>query len=352
VVSGEITSAQRRSGSRGLLLCLALAAAGCSGAQAQGVPHQTLTISAFSVVREPYDRALLPAFSRWYQQRTGQAVEVEASYGASGAQSRAVVEGFEADVVVLSMADDVERLRRAGLVRHDFEAGPHGGLVSHSVVALAVRPGNPKGIHDWIDLTRDDVSVLTANPSTSGGAIWNVAALYGAASREPTRSLSGGAGAEALLSRVLRRVEIMDRSGRDSVQTFERGMGDVVITYENEIVVGQRAGRHYDQVTPRSTLRIDNPAAIVDVYVDKHRRRAVAEAFLSFLQSPEAQRIFAAYGLRPVDPAIAAETRDRVAKVEDLFTMDDLGGFAKLKTRLFAPSGIYTRAIKEAHARP
>jgi sulfate/thiosulfate-binding protein len=337
----------------GLVLLLGLGPAGCGENTTPGTATQTLTISAFSVVREPYDRAILPAFTRWYRERTGTTVEVEASYGASGAQSRAVVEGFEADVVVLSMADDVDRLRRAGLIRHDPEAGPHEGLVSHSVVAFAVRAGNPKGIHDWVDLTRDDVTVLTANPNTSGGAIWNIAALFGAASREPTRSLSGGAAPAELLRRVLRRVEIMDRSGRDSVQTFERGMGDVVLTYENEILVGQRTGQSYEQVTPRSTLRIDNPAALVDVYVDQHGRRALAEAFLAFLQTPEAQRAFASYGLRPVDEAVARETRDRVgvAPVADLFTMRDLGGFSKVKAQLFSPTGLYTRAIEEAHAR-
>jgi sulfate/thiosulfate transport system substrate-binding protein len=336
---------------RRCLVALVVGVLGCG--RADGVraePQRVLTISAFSVVREAYDNALLPAFSSWYEQRSGQPVRVEASYGASGAQSRAVVEGFEADVVVFSMADDVERLRKAGLITHDYEAAPYHGLVSHSVVAFAVRPGNPKAIHDWADLARPDVDVLTANPNTSGGAIWNVAALYGAAQREPAKAAFGNADPSEALTRVLRRVEIMDRSGRDSVQTFERGMGDVVLTYENEIVVGQRAGRRYDQVTPHSTLRIDNPAALVDAYVDQHGRRELAEAFLEFLRSPAAQRIFAESGLRPVDPAVAAETRDQVAAVEDLFTMADLGGFSKLKTKLFSPDGTYTRALEHAVA--
>lgn len=331
-----------------LVLILAL---GCGrGDPANDEPRDVLTISAFSVVREAYDNAILPAFSSWYRERTGKSVEVEASYGASGAQSRAVVEGFEADVVVFSMADDVERLRRSGLITHDYTAVPYAGLVSHSIVAFGVRPGNPKGIHDWADLTRSDLEVLTANPNTSGGAIWNIAALYGAAQREPTKTQLAVADPSEALARVLRRVEIMDRSGRDSVQTFERGMGDVVLTYENEIIVGQRAGRRYDQVTPHSTLRIDNPAALVDTYVDQHGRRQVAEAFLEFLRSPPAQRIFAESGLRPVDPAIAAETRHAVAEVPDLFTMDDLGGFNSLKARLFSPSGVYTRALEQAVA--
>jgi sulfate/thiosulfate-binding protein len=328
-----------------------LLAAGCGRTESGGRESAAvLTISAFSVVREAYDGALLPAFSSWYQRRSGRPVRVEASYGASGAQSRAVVEGFEADVVVLSMADDVERLRRAGLITHDYEAAPYHGLVSHSIVAFGVRPGNPKAIHDWADLARADVSVLTANPNTSGGAIWNIAALYGAAQREPAKTEFGVEAPAEALTHVLRRVEIMDRSGRDSVQTFERGMGDVVLTYENEIAAGQRAGRHYDQITPHSTLRIDNPAALVDVYVDQHGRRELAEAFLEFLRSPEAQRIFAESGLRPVDPAVEAETVDQRARVADLFTMEQLGGFAKLKTQLFSTGGAYSRALEQAVA--
>jgi sulfate/thiosulfate-binding protein len=335
--------------------CLVFLIAGTIGCgrtdSANGERARVLTLSAFSVVREAYDHALLPAFSSWYEARTGTPVRVEASYGASGAQSRAVVEGFEADVVVFSMADDVERLRRAGLITHDFEALPYRGLVSHSVVAFAVRPGNPKSIHDWADLTRADVDVLTANPNTSGGAIWNIAALYGAAQREPAKTELRIDDPSEALAHVLGRVEIMDRSGRDSVQTFERGMGDVVLTYENEIVVGQRAGRDYDQVTPHSTLRIDNPAALVDAHVDQHGRRELAEAFLEYLRSPAAQRIFAESGLRPVDPQIAAETEAKVAKVADLFTMDDLGGFTQLKAKLFSPDGAYTRALAQAVAR-
>jgi sulfate transport system substrate-binding protein len=324
---------------------------GCGRADATtGERELVLTISAFSVVREAYDGALIPAFSSWYEQRAGKPVRVEASYGASGAQSRAVVEGFEADVVVFSMADDVERLRRAGLITHDYAAAPHGGLVSHSIVAFGVRPGNPKGIRDWADLTRPDLDVLTANPNTSGGAIWNIAALYGAAAREPAKTELGAKDASEALARVLRRVEIMDRSARDSVQTFERGMGDVVLTYENEIVTGQRAGRRYDQVTPHSTLRIDNPAALVDAYVDQHGRRELAQAFLEFLRSKTAQRIFAQSGLRPVDPAVAAETRGEVAPVADLFTMDELGGFDQLKKTLFSPTGAYTKALEQAVA--
>lgn len=202
---------------------LLLVTVGCAHAdRATKRPAEVLTISAFSVVREAYDGALLPAFSHWYEKRTGRPVRVEASYGASGSQSRAVVEGFEADVVVLSMPDDVDRLRRAGLITHDYEAAPYHGLVSHSIVAFAVRPGNPKGIHDWVDLTRSDVEVLTANPSTSGGAIWNVAALYGAAQREPAKTQFGDDPSEAL-ARVLSRVEIMD--GADATRSRPSSAG-------------------------------------------------------------------------------------------------------------------------------
>lgn len=326
-----------------IALCVSLLVSLACGCADGGARDDALRISAFSVVREAYDQAVLPAFARAWRARTGRTPRFEVSYGASGAQSRAVVGGFDADVVAFSMQADVDRLAAAGLVTHDTHAAPHDGMVTRSIVALAVRAGNPRRVTGWSDLSRPDVSVLTANPRTSGGATWNVAAILGAARRART-----GRSDEQVLQGVLARVDILDRSGRDSVQTFERGMGDVVVTYENEIVVGRRSGQTYEQVTPRSTLRIDNPAALVDAYADAHGRRPIAEAFLAFLRSPEAQRAFADWGLRPVDPGVARETEGRFAPVDDLFTIADLGGFGALQREVFAPGAVWDRAFAAA----
>lgn len=332
-------------------LAVLLPAAGCGARSEDG--SDTLRVAAFSVVREVYDQAIFPAFARHWQAKTGRPVRVEASYGASGAQSRAVTEGLEADVVVLSMPADVDRLRKAGLVTSEAEAPPRSTVVSRSIVALAVRPGNPKGIRDWPDLARADVAVLTPNPRTSGGAVWNMAALWGAA----LRGRAGVPGADPDAARdamraVLARVDVMDRSGRDSIQTFERGLGDVAITYENEIAAARRAGRAMEQVTPLASIRIDNPAAVVDAWADKHGRRSIAEGFVGFLAGAEAQRAFASFGLRPVDAEVARETAERFAPVADLFSLRDLGGWSKLQTEVFGAGGHYARALEDAKGRP
>lgn len=321
-------------------LVAALACA-CSSGPTTPAAEDRLTIAAFSVVREAYNRSIFPAFSLAWRARTGRGVRFEASFGASGAQSRAVVEGLEADVVVLSMAEDVERLRKNGLVRHEWSKRPHAGMVTRSIVALGVREGNPKAVRDFDDLARADVSVLTPNPRTSGGATWNVAAIVGAARRRGEREGD-------VLEAVLRRVDVMDRSGRDAMSTFEHGVGDVVVTYENEIAVGRAAGRRYEQVTPRATIRIDNPVALVDTWADKHGRREIAQAFIDFLLSDDAQRAFVAHGLRPVVPAVERETAARFAPVADLFTIDDLGGFAAMREGVFGDGGSYTAALARA----
>jgi sulfate transport system substrate-binding protein len=271
------------------------------------------------------------------------------SYLGSGAQARAVVGGFDADVVALALAPDVESVVKAGLVTHDWKAAPHGGMVTRSVVVIGVREGNPKGIHDWDDLTRPDVEVLTPDLRMSGGARWNVAAIYGAALRGGTRAAKGDpAAAEAFLADVLRRVKVMDRGARDSMLTFERGVGDAIVTYENEIIEARRQGQKYDYVVPRSTILIENPAAVVDAYVDRHGTRDLAEAFVAYLVTPEAQRAFAEHGFRPVDEATARELAGQFPAVGDLFSIGDLGGWSAVERELFAPGAAYDRALKAA----
>lgn len=324
------------------------------GCGAKGTPEpasadpprtRTLTLAAYTIPREAYGE-IIPLFRRHYRELTGDDVVVNESYEASGAQARAVVGGFEADVVALSHDQDVQKVRDAGLITHDYrQVGPYRGIVSNSVVVLAVRAGNPKNVRDWIDLTREDVAVITPNVRTSGGAMWNIAAVYGAALRGHVDAREGSAEtAEDFLGRVLARVHTMDRSGRESMDTYERGVGDVAISYENEVFLGRDSGQTYVEVVPRSTLLIENPAAIVDANVEKHGSRDVAEAFLAFLTSAEAQRVFARRGFRPVDETIRRETASRFPVVQDLFTVRDLGDWAGLDRALFGRGAGYDRA--------
>jgi sulfate/thiosulfate transport system substrate-binding protein len=323
-----------------------------AGVAGGGAKPVELIFGAYTTPREVYGKAILPAFEKRWQEKTGQRVEFRESYQGSGAQARAIIGGFEADVAALSLEGDIDKIAQAGLITHDWKAKPHGGMVSDSIVVLAVRPGNPKKVLDWADLTRPGLNVLTPDPKTSGGAQWNINAMYGAA-------LRGFAGvpkddrnaAKEFLKRVFRNVSIMDKGARESMTTFEKGVGDVAVTYENEVLIGRQAGQSYDYVVPRSTILIENPVAVVDKSADKHGVRPIAEAFVSFLHEPEAQRLFARYGLRSVDEAVAKENASKLPPVPDLWKIDYLGGWKQVSGDLYGPDGVFTQVYSELGSR-
>ncbi|MBI3940771.1 MAG: sulfate ABC transporter substrate-binding protein [Acidobacteria bacterium] len=311
----------------------------------------TLILGSYTAPREVYGKAILPMFKDYWKKRTGQDVQFQTSYQGSGAQARAVVGGFEADVAALALAEDIDRIAEAGLITHDWKADSHGGMVSRSIVVIAVRRGNPKGIRDWPDLALPGLNILTPDPKTSGGAMWNINAIYGAA----LRGFAGVAGGDAAAARgflksVFRNVSVMDKGARESLTTYEKGIGDVAITYENEVLIGRAAGQPYEYVIPRSTLLIENPAAVVDKYADKHGSRDVAEAFVDFLSHEEAQRAYAKYGLRPVNPEVARETESQFPPVDDLWKIDFLGGWKKVISELYGPQGMFTQVQRELQA--
>ena len=336
-----------------LLLIVALTA-GCAGNKsANGNSNESsanqgevkLILGAYTTPREAYGE-IIPLFQKYWKDKTGQTVTFEESYQGSGAQSRAIVEGFEADIAALSLEADITRIEKAGLITHDWRSEPHGGMVSTSVVAFAVRKGNPKNIHDWADLTQADLQILTPNPKTSGGAMWNILALYGAAKRGKVAGYTADdAGAQKFLLDVLKNVTVMDKGARESITNFEKGIGDVAITYENEVLVGQQAGQNYELVLPSSTIRIDNPVAVVDTYVDKHGTREVAEAFVDFLFTKEAQQSFAKYGLRSPDEEVAKATAASYPPIEDLFTIQDFGGWSEATPTFFGDDGIFYKVF-------
>ena len=335
------------------LLLITLSTTGCSAGSStateasSGGEEVKLTLAAYTTPREAYAE-IIPLFQANWKDKTGQTVTVEESYQGSGAQSRAVVEGFEADVVALSLEADITRIENAGLITHDWRSEPFGGMVSTSAVAFAVREGNPKNIQDWVDLTQSGLEVLTPNPKTSGGAMWNVLGLYGAARRGQVDGFTADdAGAQDFLLAVLQNVSVMDKGARESITTFEKGIGDVAITYENEVLVGQQAGVNYELVLPTSTIRIDNPVAVVDTYVDKHGTREVAEAFVDFLFTKEAQEIFAKHGLRSPDPEVAKATAEQYPPIADLFTIDEFGGWKEATPTFFGDDGIFYKVFTQ-----
>src|SRR5437868_3523727 len=331
-----------------LLLMLTVSLEGCGGRSGKSGNRVTLILGGYTTPREAYGKAIIPAFQKYWKEKTGQDVEFQESYQGSGAQARAITGGFEADIAALSLEGDIDKITEAGLITHDWKAKANKGMISTSIVVIAVRPGNPKGIHDWADLTHPGLNILTPDPQTSGGAQWNINAMYGAA----LRGFAGvpkddPAAAQEFLKSVFRNVSIKDKGARESITNFEKGIGDVAITYENEVLVGKQAGQNYDYVIPHSTILIENPVALVDKYVDKHGVRQVAEAFVTFLWSPEAQRAFARYGLRPVDQTVAQEVKSQYPAVADLWRIDYLGGWKKVADSIYGPQGVYTRVSEE-----
>lgn len=316
------------------------------GAADEAAATQTLSLGAYTTPREVYGRELLPTFAAEWKTRTGKGIAFEESYLASGAQARAIAGGFEADVAALSLEPDVQSLVARDLVAPSWRDRPYGGMITNSIVVIGVRAGNPKRITGWSDLAREDVKVLTPSPRTSGGAMWNAAALFGAAflGHIPDRPRGDSAVAEQFMREVLQNVAIMDKGGRESILTFEQGVGDAIITYENEVLAAREAGQAIEYIVPEATLLIESPAAVVTTYAEKHGTRALAEAFLDFLVGPAAQRAFAKYGFRPVDPRVAQEYADRFPKVSRLFTIRDLGGWPAVTQQLFGTGGVFERA--------
>jgi sulfate/thiosulfate-binding protein len=312
-----------------------------------------LTLAAYSTPAEAYAK-IIPLFQADYKAKTGQDVSVATSYQGSGAQARAVAGGLEADVVALSLGPDVDTIAKAKLITHDWTSAPHKGIVSNSVVAFAVRKGNPKGIKDWADLAQAGLNVLTPDAATSGGARWNILGLYGAALRGQVSGVTANdqKGAQDFLTSVLKNVSVMDKDARTSITTFEKGIGDVAITYEDEVLLGQQRGQDYQLVIPHSTILIETPVAVVDGYADRHGTRAAAEAFVNFLFTAPAQQVFAQYGFRSVDAGVAQSTAAEFPAVADPFTVDQFGGWSKASTDVFSQdTGVYYQSIATAQGK-
>jgi len=338
------------------LVVLGGAACGSSGAATGGAcapsKNAVITFAAYSTPREVYGK-IIPAFQAQWKQEHDQTVIFQESYGGSTSQAQNVVNGFKADVVALSLAPDVDMIEKAGLITQDWTTAPDGGIVSTSVVVFDVRPGNPKGIRDWSDLTQPGLAVLTPDPAQSGGARWNIVGAYGAAERgKVAGTAAGDGGAQQLLQGIFSNVTVLDKSARDSIKNFESGNGDVAITYENEVLTAQKAGLPDEMDIPPSTVLIENPAAVVDMNAKADCVLDVANGFVDFLHSQTAKDLYTNVGfLRPTDAAAAAQgDGDKFAPITDLFTVADLGGWDQIDTKVFGePDGIFTKAFAASH---
>jgi sulfate/thiosulfate-binding protein len=255
-------------------------------------------------------------------------------------------------VYASSLAPDVELVQKAGLVTHDWLKDTDGSIVQSGAVVFAVRKGNPKNIHDWADLTRPGIEILTPDPAQSGGARWNIVSAYGAATRGKVAGYAANdpAGAEKLLEGIFRNVTVLDKSANDSLKNFESGNGDVAITYDYQLAAAQAAGSDSELVVPTSTVSIRTPTVVVDRNAAAHCVTDIADAFVAYLHTDDAQKIFADTAFtRPIDVKEAAQGTDLLPPVQDLFTTDDLGGWDALTgDTVFGPNGAFTVAFKAA----
>jgi sulfate/thiosulfate-binding protein len=313
----------------GAMVMTACAGGGASdtvGADADNAGAKTSTINlyAYAVPKVGFDK-IIPAFTKT---EAGKGVQFQQSYGASGDQSRKVAAGASADFVNFSVEPDITRLVDAGLVDKDWNANQYKGIPFGSVVTIVVRKGNPKGIKDWDDLLKPGVEVVTPNPFSSGSAKWNLLAPYAAKS-------DGGknqkAGLDYISKLVGDHVKVQPKSGREATETFLQGTGDVLLSYETEALFAERKGDPVEHVTPPTTFKIENPTAVLNT----SKNLATAKAFNDYLFTPEAQKLWAEAGFRPVDPNVAKEFAADFPQPTKLWTIDDLGGWKTVDGSLF-----------------
>lgn len=311
------------------------------GIPAAGGEEFRLLNASYDPTREFYED-FNAAFAKQWLAKTGARVIVNQSHGGSGKQARAVLDGLDADVVTLAMAYDIDQLATKGkLLPENWQTRlPHNSCPYTSTVVFLVRAGNPKGIKDWPDLARPGVSVVTPSPKTSGGARWSYLAAYGYG----LKKLGGEAGAKDLVKGIYGNTAVLDAGARASSVTFgERGLGDVLITWENEAHLTQReyAGEKFEIVYPTLSILAEPPVAVVDKVASKHGTEKVATAYLEALYTPEGQELAAKHYYRPRDPAVLERHRDALPKLE-LFTLQEVfGSWAQAHQTHFADGGIF-----------
>jgi sulfate transport system substrate-binding protein len=311
-----------------------------SGSASSGGGTQ-LALVAYSTPKKAYD-ALTTAFG---QTSDGKGVSFNQSFGASGSQSRAVDSGQPADVVAFSTTPDVTRLVKDSIVPSSWDAGPEKGISSDSVVVLVVRKGNPKHITGWDDLVKPGVDVITPNPSTSGSARWNILAGYGAQLKEGKSPAQALAYIKTLLTK---NVSVQDPSASAALQTFTGGKGDVLLDYESNAIAAQKAGDSVQYIVPRQTILIETPIAVTS----KSSHQAEAKAFLDWQWSPAGQTIWAQEGYRPVVKSVFSKFAAKFPTPPQLFTIDFLGGWSKVKTTFFDPAAGSITKIEQAAGVP
>jgi sulfate/thiosulfate transport system substrate-binding protein len=324
----------------------AVAAAGIATVAASVVLADTTLLNvSYDPTRELY-KAVNEAFVKDWKAKTGENVTIEQSHGGSGKQARAVIDGLQADVVTLALQGDIDQIAKSGRIKADWQQrlGNNSSPYTSTIVFL-VRKGNPKSIKDWDDLTRDGVEVITPNPKTSGGARWNYLAAWAYADQKFGHDEEKD---KDFIKKLYANVPVLDTGARGSTTTFaQRGIGDVLLAWENEafLALDELGADKFDIVVPSLSIKAEPPVAVVDQVVDAKGTRKVAEAYLNFLYTPEAQKLIAHNYYRPSDPK-AADPKDLARFVDvKLVAINDplFGGWAKAQPKHFAEGGIFDR---------
>lgn len=285
------------------------------------------------------------AFAKYWKGKTGDDVTVKQSHGGSGKQARSILDGLEADVATLALSGDIDVLAAKGfLIPNEWQTRlKHNSSPYTSTIVLLVRKGNPKGIKDWGDLIKPGVSVITPNPKTSGGARWNYLAAYAYALKHNSND---HAKARDFVGKLFANVPVLDSGARGSLTTFtERGIGDVLISWENEAFLATKelGPDKFEIIVPSLSILAEPPVTVVDKYADKHGTRKVAQAYLDYLYSPEGQEIAAKNYYRPIDPAVAAKYATQFPKLELIGIDKVFGGWRKVQPEHFADGGVFDK---------
>ncbi len=306
----------------------------------------TLTLVGYALARPVY-ALIIPAFVRAWKAQTGQDIHFIESYGAAGAQTRAVSAGLEADIMLQVLETFITPLVDDGLVAPDWQSRhPHNASPKTSVMAILTRPGNPKAIQDWLDLARPDIEIVAINPLNSGNARMGILAAYFA-----VKKTAGEAAAREYLLSFTRNITSLVGNAREASDLFvQNGVGDALITFEAELInIDSIYPNEYSVIVPRTNLVAEFPVTVIDAIVDRRGTRVVAEAFLDFLYAPIAQQIYALSGYRPVNEQVLNLTT-RYQPLDSLTTIAELGGWPSLNQTFFEDGGLFDLAL--AGARP
>ncbi|TJY39779.1 sulfate ABC transporter substrate-binding protein [Cohnella pontilimi] len=302
-------------------------------------PVELLNVS-YDPTRELYEQ-FNKSFAEEWKKETGGSVTIKQSHGGSGKQSRAVIDGLEADVVTLALAYDIDAIAAKGLTKKDWQQSFEQNSTPYtSTIVFLVRKGNPKGIKDWNDLIKDGVQVITPNPKTSGGARWNYLAAWGYAAQQNNNDETK---IKEFIKTLFHNVPVLDSGARDATNTFvQRKIGDVLLAWENEAYLAKKEfGDEFEIVTPSLSILAEPPVAIVDKVVDKKGTRQAAEAYLKYLYSEQGQEIAAQNFYRPRMQSVADRHKDQFPQLKLLTIDKDFGGWQAAQKKHFADGGIF-----------